>query len=837
MSLGPGTRLGPYEIIAPLGAGGMGEVYRARDPRLGREVAVKVLPSAMAGDAERQVRFEAEARAAGALNHPNIVTLHDVGIAGGMPYLVTEVLEGESLRDVARQGAVPVPRAVEIVTQVAAGLEAAHSKGIVHRDLKPENLFVLPDGRVKILDFGIAKLMRADSTPSAEAETTPVFASLTATGTIMGTVSYMAPEQLRDRPVDQRADLFALGAILHELLTGRQPFAGETAADRVSAILMADPPALPEAAEAELPGLGDVVGRLLAKHPERRFQSAADFAFALRLLQAHGGASRAGSGADPASRSPGTSHEVTFRQLTFRDGDIEAARFSPDGQTVTYRAAWGGAPSDIYITRIESPEASPLGLIDTGLESVSATAELAIILRAKNIGGFVSVGTLARIPMVGGRPREVAESVFMADWSPDGKSLAAIRMVDGRLQLEAPLGKVLHVASGWISYPRWSPDGAQIAFGEHPAPGNNAGYVSIIRPGEPARRLTPLFEMISRTAWRPDSREVWFGGQMQEMASAGIYGVSLDGAVRRVYSAPGWPVVSDVARNGDALIVMVRPRMRLEAGTRRGGPESVQDLSWLDWSLLRDLSPDGSLALFDETGLGTGGVHGVYLRSTDGAPAIRLADGICSYLSPDGRWALAGDHRRPGILRMVPTGAGATRTIDFGDFAIGFADWVPNREQLVLTGAEPGDSRRLWLYDLETGTRRRIGDDAVGGVMAKTSPDGRLVVFRNGAGSIQVVEIETGRAHDIGVSDPSMRPAGWTADSKSVFVFHGGAIPARVLRVDVVTADAEPWMEIRPSQRSGVDNINSVRLSEDGERYACSYPMIDSTLYLARGLV
>ncbi|HET7904751.1 MAG TPA: protein kinase, partial [Candidatus Eisenbacteria bacterium] len=618
MSLGPGTRLGPYEIVAPLGAGGMGEVYRARDPRLGREVAVKVLPSAMAGDADRQVRFEAEARAAGALNHPNIVTLHDVGVAEGMPYLVTEVLEGESLRDVARQGAVPVARALDIAAQVAAGLEAAHGKGIVHRDLKPENLFVLSDGRVKILDFGIAKLMRADSAPSAEAETTPVFASLTATGTIMGTVSYMAPEQLRDRPVDQRADLFALGAILHELLSGRQPFAGETAADRVSAILMADPPALPDAAESELPGLGEVVGRLLAKRPERRFQSAADFAFALQLLQAHGGAPRAGSGADSASGSSGASHEVAFRQLTFRDGDIEAARFSPDGQTVTYRAAWGGAPSDIYITRIESPEASPLGLADTGLEAVSAAAELAIILRAKNLGGFVSVGTLARIPMVGGRPREVAESVFMADWSPDGKSLAAIRMVDGRLQLEAPLGHVLHVASGWISYPRWSPDGAQIAFGEHPAIGNNAGYVSVIRPGETARRITPLFEMVSRTAWRPDSREVWFGGQVQE-GSAGVYGATLDGAVRRVYSAPGWPIVSDIAKNGDALLVMVRPRMRLEAGTREGGSKTVQDLSWLDWSLLRDMSPDGSAVLFDETGLGSGGVPGVYLRPTDGA--------------------------------------------------------------------------------------------------------------------------------------------------------------------------------------------------------------------------
>src|SRR5690349_1555171 len=191
MPLAANTKLGPYEIVALLGAGGMGEVYRARDTRLGREVAVKVLPRGMASDLERQQRFEAEARAAGSLNHPNIVTLHDVGVADGIPYLVTEVLEGESLRALIQRGPVPVACAVELIIQLSSGLTAAHAKGIVHRDLKPENIFLLADGRLKILDFGIAKLTRTDSV--SEAETTPVFASLTVAGTIMGTVSYMAP--------------------------------------------------------------------------------------------------------------------------------------------------------------------------------------------------------------------------------------------------------------------------------------------------------------------------------------------------------------------------------------------------------------------------------------------------------------------------------------------------------------------------------------------------------------------------------------------------------------------------------------------------------------------
>jgi serine/threonine protein kinase/Tol biopolymer transport system component len=833
MPLPPGTKLGPYEVVGLLGAGGMGEVYRARDTRLGRDVAVKVLPRGMADDPERRQRFEAEARAAGALNHPNIVTLHDIGVADGVPYLVTEVLEGESLRAALQRGPIAPDRAIDIVTQVAAGLEAAHAKGIVHRDLKPENLFVLPDGRLKILDFGIAKLMRTEASPDATAETTPVFASLTATGTIMGTVSYMAPEQLRDRPVDQRADLFALGAILHELLSGCQPFVGETAADRVSAILTASPPPLPKELDEALPGIRPVLDRVLAKRPEQRFQSASDFVFALDLIRHYGVSS--GASAAPVTESA-RSHDIAFRPLTFRDGSVEGARFSPDGQTVVYRAAWDGAPSDIYVARVESPEASALGLPNASLEAVSASAEIALRLRIRDVGGFLSLGTLARIPMIGGRPREVAESVYMADWSPDGKSLAAIRMVDGRLRLEAPLGRVVHTASGWISYPRWSPDGTTIAFGEHPTLGNNAGYVCTVRPGEPHRRISPMFEMVSRNAWRPDSQEVWIGGQMEDGAS-GIFGISLDGAVRQVYSAPGLPIVTDFSKDGDALVIMVKPRMRLEAGSRLGGPSSVRDLSWLDWSLLRDMNGEGSSILFDETGLGAGGVPGIYLRSMDGAPAIRLGDGVCSRLSQDGRWVLAGDHRTPSVMRMIPTGAGEPRTMDLGEFSIATADWIPGSDRLFVIGAEPGGSRRSWIYDPSSGERRAVGDDITVGSSAMTSPDGRHVIVRDSAQRLLALDLERGAARRLDAVDSDYRVAGWAADSKSILAFNGGGIPARVLRIDIESGDQAPWTEIQPMHRSGVHSINNIRFSADGEQYACSYVVVSSTLYLARGLV
>jgi len=633
MTLALGTRLGPYEILAPLGAGGMGEVYRARDPRLGRDVAVKVLPRAVAADPERQQRFEAEARAAGALNHPNIVTLHDVGVEGGVPYLVTEVLEGENLRGLIARGSLTPHKAIQIITQVANGLSAAHAKDIVHRDLKPENLFVLPDGRVKILDFGIAKLVGGGSgSTTATAETTPVFASMTAAGTIMGTVSYMAPEQLRDQAVDHRADLFALGAIFHELLTGTQPFQGDTAADRVSAILMAEPPALPPATESQVPGIGATIARLLAKRPEGRLDSASDLAFMLEVFARRparpaGAAADADPDAGSAAGASGTAPSVRFRPLTFRDGEIFCALFAPDGQTFVYQATVAGNPSEIFLARVESPDARPVaGLQNADLQSVSSTAELAVTLQPRDIGGFIRLGTLARAPLVGGRPRELAHDVFHADWFPDGKSLAAIRKAGAGFQIEAPLGTVIHKTNGWMSNIRVSHDGKQIAFLDHPVSGNNGGYACVIRPGERYRRLSGNMPTISNVVWGPDGK-IWFAAQGEDSPD-GVYAVTLDGKVRHVYSAPGYGAVEDFADNGDALYHMLSPRMLMETSTRSGGRAEALDLSWLDWSLARDVSIDGSTVLFDETGIASGGVAGVYLRSIDGEPAVRLSDGV-----------------------------------------------------------------------------------------------------------------------------------------------------------------------------------------------------------------
>src|ERR1022692_3653289 len=377
MALISGTKLGPYEIQSPLGAGGMGEVYRARDARLNREVAVKVLPAAFTNDPERLRRFQQEAQAVAALNHPNILAIHDFGDHEGSPYIVTEFLEGETLRDRMRPGALPMRKATEYGEQIARGLAAAHEKGIVHRDLKPKNIFVTRDGRVKILDFGLAKLTRPDGMVLSDAAT---LASQTEPGVVMGTVGYMSPEQVKGQSADHRSDLFSFGAILYEMLSGKRAFHGDSSVETMSAILKQDPPELTETNRTVPPALERVVRHCMEKNPEERFQSARDVAFNLANLTEISGSSAAMRAVKAPRHWFGVLPMVTglllalviaslwlwprnqpvatpvFHRLTYELGTLNTARLSPDGHTVVYSAAWEGQPSQIYSTRAEFPQ-------------------------------------------------------------------------------------------------------------------------------------------------------------------------------------------------------------------------------------------------------------------------------------------------------------------------------------------------------------------------------------------------------------------------------------------------------------------------------------------------
>src|SRR5262245_34976733 len=557
MTLQAGTRLGPYEVIAPLGVGGMGEVYRARDGRLGRDVALKILPASFAAHPDRLARFEQEARATGALNHPNILAIHDVGSHDGMPYLVSELLEGRTLRERLAEGPLPVRKATDLLAQAARGLAAAHDRGIVHRDLKPENLFVTRDGRLKILDFGLAKLLQAEPRPGAftSLPTTP---ASTEAGVIMGTVGYMAPEQVRGAPTDSRSDLFALGAILYEALAARRAFKGDSPVEVMHAILKDDPPDLSTIDPTLPPALDRIARHCLEKNPEERYQSARDVAFSLESLSgsaAGGKAQDASSGGRRglrvaaalaisgavalavaaalflAARRPAAgAGPPAFERLTFRHGFVHTARFLHQGNGIVYGAAFDGQPIDVYQSQPGSPESRPLGLQGTTVLTVSPADELAInrIERVQSANMYRAVGTLARVPVNGGAPRDVADSVMYADWAPDGKGIAVVRDLGDRRVLEYPVGTVVHQTPLEVFNPRVSPDNRRVAFWQKSA---NLSAVMVVEPGGSPRTLSPGWHDWWYVSWSPDGREVWYGASTIGFAVT-VYAVDLQGRRR-----------------------------------------------------------------------------------------------------------------------------------------------------------------------------------------------------------------------------------------------------------------------------------------------------------------
>src|SRR5512135_93316 len=509
MTVVAGSRLGPYEILSPLGAGGMGEVYRARDAKLGREIAIKVLPASVAEDEGRRLRFEQEARSASALNHPNILTIYDIGEAEGSLYIAMELVEGRTLRELVASGEpLPTRRLLDLAVQVAEGLAKAHGAGIVHRDLKPENLMVSRDGYVKILDFGLAKLTEPVSQDESIAPT--AIAAPTEPGTVMGTAGYMSPEQASGQPVAFRSDQFSVGAILYEMATGKRAFQRQTGAEALVAIIREEPEPLSQAAPKAPAPVRWIVEGLLAKDPDDRYTSTRDLARDLESLREHLSETSASGGlpaaeptmarrrgwALPAALAlaagialgfavrgivSGRAGETeTFQPLTYQRGAILNARFAPDGQNVVYSAAWEGRPLEIFSTRVDSTESRPLGLPPGDVLSISSNGELLVSLGRRYVAGYETIGTLARVPLGGGAPRAVLENVEDADWSPDGKDIAVTRRVGNRSRLEYPVGRVLYEAPGWVSCVKVSPDGRYLAFIDHPRGADNDGFVKII---------------------------------------------------------------------------------------------------------------------------------------------------------------------------------------------------------------------------------------------------------------------------------------------------------------------------------------------------------------------
>ncbi|HXB74551.1 MAG TPA: protein kinase [Candidatus Acidoferrales bacterium] len=726
MSFSPATRLGPYEILAPLGAGGMGEVYKARDTRLNRNVAVKTLPESLAADKGRLRRFTLEAQSASSLNHPNILAIYDIGTHEGTPYLVSELLEGETLRERMKDGKLSVGKSVDYARQISNGLAAAHAKDITHRDIKPENIFITRDGRAKILDFGLAK-MKAD-VPEEDGSTRT--ATVTAAGTVMGTVGYMAPEQVRGLVADARADIFSFGVVLYEMLAGRRAFQRDTAAETMTAILKEDPPDLLTLDNSLPPALDRLVRHCLENSPEERFQSARDIAFDLESIAQPSDKPPAGRKTD--SRQNRIAWAVaavmalglasvsylyfrplpakSFHRLTFRRGKIHATRFTPDGNGVVYSAQWEDEPSELFSARLDSPGARALGFPGVELRAISVSGELALAQNVRVIGsGFAPVGMLARVPLSGTALRPVEDNISFADWSSDGKELAVVRESDQVYQLEYPLGKILYRTSGYISQPRISPDTKHVAFLDHALAGDNRGSVAMVDRAGIKKTLTGAYQAAEGLAWSAQGDEVWFSAA-RTGARFDLRAVKLGGRERVVYSAPASIVLQDIFRDGRVLVTTVEQRCKMMF---RGAADlHDRDLSWLDWSLVSSLSRDGKLLTFFESGEGAGDTTLSYLRDTNGSAAVSLGAGSYPFLSPDGQSVVTFDPST-SVVVIYPVGPGQPRRIPLTGFTLSSAGLLADGKGLWFNGSEPSHGSRYYLTGLEPSRPRAITPEGV----------------------------------------------------------------------------------------------------------------------------
>ncbi len=867
MTLVPGTRLGPYEILTPLGAGGMGEVWKAKDTRLDRFVAVKVLPEHLAKSPEALARFEREAKAVAALNHPNITGIFDIGNTDGVAYVAMELLEGESLRTRLESGPLTPKKATELAIQLAQGLAAAHEKGVVHRDLKPDNLWITKEGRLKILDFGLAKQLPGIGQGSDSYLPTAAIQAdhHTEKGMILGTLGYMSPEQVRGEAADARADLFSFGVVLFEMLTGKRAFARATASDTMAAILRDDPPEL-EGNSRPIPlVLRRIIDHCLEKAPERRFRDAHDVAFALENLSSSetaapisapfapqnrratrawamiAGAAVLGAGLTGWLLRGGAPALPAFHPLTNERGTLSAARFIPSTSEVIYSARWGVQPEQWYTRKLDQPGGQTVPGGEGPILSVTREGEVLALTEAYLTHGQLS-GRLFSLPVVGGSPREWAESVWGCDQGERSGDMACILGSYGaEIRIEWPLGHPVYRCLNTLRSPRIRGD-QLVVFQEKQGNVEEGVLLLVDRKGQ-VRELSTL-KGFTGLAWGPRADEIWVstyhGGESRILA------LDLAGRSRTLLHHAGRLEIQDVDARGRVLAALHTYQRHTFAHLE--AESSDRDLGWLDAQATMGMTSDARTVLLANLGEWSTTEGALYLRPLSGGPAQRLGSGGVSQptLSQNGMWVGSFIQDPEFSLVVTPTGRGIARKVPLPDMRNGdiSANVFDDGRQVFVWGSLNRAPFAGFSLDVASGAIRKVTREGLSPFLfeAPCSSDGQWLALidgnklENGANPIVILHPDGTGERIYTWLKPGEAIAGWGGDSASLIVWDRNRLPALVERLDLATGRRTRMAQITPPDPAGVPGIQGVFLSQTGGRYAYNFVRRLSQLYTIEGL-
>ncbi len=827
----------------------MATVYLALDLKHDRKVAVKVLRPELAAVLGAD-RFIQEIRTTAQLQHPHILPLFDSGQADTFLYYVMPYIEGETLRSrLDRERQLEVDEAVRITREVADALDYAHRRGIIHRDIKPENI-LLHDGRPVVADFGIALAVSAAAG-----------GRMTETGLSLGTPHYMSPEQATaDRDITARSDVYSLASVLYEMLTGDPPHTGSSAQQIIMKIVTEEATPVTRLRKSVPPNVAAAVGKALAKIPADRFATAKAFADALadpHFAAATTSVERPGGGgagpwrrrfvaATVAALLLGTATvyllarerteqgdaDLVYEAQTFRAERILRARWAPDGKTIVYSASRDRGPPRLYVIRPEYPEPAALGPDSTHLLSVSSTGEIALLTRPETWGANVYRGTLARMPVGGGAPRELLDKVLDADWTPDGSALAIIRQdsIGTRVVLEYPQGTVLaqSVPGGHLSDLRISPDGERVAFFEHALSNDNRGVVAVADKKGKVTSFPGEYSGLLGLAWERDGRAIDFSGARRGEPYQ-VHRVTLDGATRVALAGPGDMVVQDRSADGGWLVTTEDYQVGLFL--KAPGAPGLRDVSWLNEPKLPKLSRDGRLLAFTDQSMQAGPLYATMLRKTDGSPVVKLGDGVPRVFSPDGRWLLAIVQTTPVQHLLYPTGAGQAKQVNWALETYVTPDFFPDGQHLFVCGAAPGKPSACYRSALDgSGLEQLTQDTARAGLLR---PDGKAVLYISWGGDARLQVLGAPSWARMPAMPEDFEGERWSPDGRAIWGRLEGD-PARLVQWDVTTGKVSTLETLELPSEGLTSRVDLPTIADDPKVYAFSVRRFASQLFVVR---